>query len=353
MSEKTTVRQGLQSSIKTLPQEATVGDLSLSYVPTSSRESKFRQSGGLTIFLTGLWGAGKTSIAREIGTRLASVDYRVTVLDGGELRSKVTPDLGFSRSAREKLLRWAGITASEVVKHGGIAVCSFIAPYEQSRCEIRDLVQQHGQFFLVHVSTPQEECERRDQKGLYRQARAGQLESFTGVTDVYEVPCNCDVAIDTTDLTVAQSVQHIARALAAKGLWVGVWLSIALRMADTRTRAHPNGNKVHSVPDGNRYAQLFCGILQMAGQRRVSLNNVAAEIGVERHTIERIVRSMSGQSFRQLHHELLLDRAHQLLKQGKPIKEIAFELGFGSPQAFHRFVRRECGKTPTRLRGCA
>jgi len=86
----------------------------------------------VTIFLTGLWCAGKTSIAREIGTRLASVGYRVTLLDGGELRAKVTPDLGFSRSAREKLLRWAGITASEVVKHGGIAVCSFIAPMNKA-----------------------------------------------------------------------------------------------------------------------------------------------------------------------------------------------------------------------------
>lgn len=307
----------------------------------------------MTIFLTGLWCAGKTSIAREIGTRLASVGYRVTLLDGGELRAKVTPDLGFSRSAREKLLRWAGITASEVVKHGGIAVCSFIAPYEQSRSEIRDLVQQHGDFFLVHVSTPQEECERRDEKGLYRQARAGLLESFTGISDVYDVPCTSDLAIDTTDLTVAQSVQLIARALAAKGLWIGVWLSAALRIADMRAQVHPNGDRVQSISDENRYAQLFCGILQIAGQRRIAVNDVAAGIGVERHTLERIVRSMSGQSFRQLHHGLLLDRAHQLLKQGMPIKEIAFEMGFGSPQAFHRFVRRECGKTPTLLRGSA
>jgi len=305
---------------------------------------------GLAIFLTGLSGAGKTTIAREIGSRLSSVDCQVTLLDGDDLRARVSPDLGFSRSDREANLRRATIIMSEVVKHGGIVICSFIAPYEQSRMEIRETVQQHGSFFLVHVATPREECERRDPKGLYCKARAGLLPNFTGISDIYEEPANCDMKIDTTCLTASESAQHIARALASKGFAVGLWLTAALHLVEPE---NPTGTDSHtSLTPRNRGRQirLLQRVLQATAEGRVTLTEVAAEIGVERHTIEKVLRATTGQNFRELQRIMLLERANLLTAQGKTIKEIAFELRFGSPQSFHRFIRKTCGKTPSLLR---
>jgi adenylyl-sulfate kinase len=306
------------------------------------------QAHGLAIFLTGLSGAGKTTIAREIGARLSSIGHRVTLLDGDDLRARVSPDLGFSRSDRQANLRRAGIIASEVVKHGGIVICSFIAPYEQSRREIGEAVQQHGSFFLVHLATPREECERRDPKGLYRKARAGLLANFTGISDVYEEPAYCDLKIDTTGLTACESAQIIARGLASKGFAVGLWLAAALPPADPElaaSRSTPCTGK-----NSHRHIRLLQGVLQATAERRVTLAEVADGLGVERHTIEKVVRATTGQSFRELQRTILLERASLLASQGKAIKEIAFELQFGSPQSFHRFIRKTSGKTPSLLR---
>jgi adenylyl-sulfate kinase len=302
----------------------------------------------LAIFLTGLSGAGKTTIAREIGARLSSIGHRVTLLDGDDLRARVSPDLGFSRSDREANLRRAAIIASEVVKHGGIVICSFIAPYEQSRREVGEAIQQHGIFFLVHLATPREECERRDPKGLYRKARAGLLTNFTGISDVYEEPAYCDLKIDTTGVTAWESAQCIARSLASKGFAVGLWLAAALHLVKPEPAA--SRSTPLAVKNSERQIRLLQGVLQATAERRVTLAEVADGLGVERHTVEKVVRATTGQSFRELQRTLLLERASQLATQGKAIKEIAFELRFGSPQSFHRFIRKTSGKTPSLLR---
>jgi adenylyl-sulfate kinase len=340
----------VQSAASTEAQKLTPSPQELRTIPRIRAEAG--QGNGLTIFLTGLSGAGKTTLAREIETRLSSLRCRVTLLDGDDLRARVSPDLGFSRSDREANLRRAAIIAAEVVKHGGIVICSFIAPYEQSRREIREIVQQHGSFFLVHVATPPEECERRDPKGLYRKARAGLLSNFTGVSDVYEEPAHCDLKIDTTGLTPRESAQRIARALASKGLAVGLWLTAALHVVESE---NPPGTDIDS-PAANRNRErqirLLQRVLEAMAERRVTLTELAAEIGVERHTIEKVLRATTGQSFRELQRTMLLERANALAAQGKAIKEIAFELRFGSPQSFHRFIRKTSGRTPSLLR-CA
>lgn len=304
---------------------------------------------GLAIFLTGLSGAGKTSIARKMGACLSSIGHQVTLLDGDDMRARISPDLGFSRSDREANLRRMAIIAIEVVKHGGIVICSFIAPYEQSRREIGEAIQQHGGFFLVHLATPCEECERRDTKGLYRKARVGLLSNFTGISDVYEEPAHCDLKIDTTGVTVGESAQRIARALTSKGFAVGLWLMAALHLVKPESSA-TNRPSLVAARNSERQVRLLQGVLQATVERRATLTEVAAELGVERHTIEKVVRATTGQTFRELQRTILVERASRLAAEGKAIKEIAFELRFGSPQSFHRFIRKTCGKTPSLLR---
>jgi hypothetical protein len=122
----------------------------------------------------------------------------VTVLDGDVVRTHLSSELSFSREDRDLNIRRIGFVAGEVVKHGGTVVVAAIAPYEAAREEARALVERHGRFVLVHLSTPLEVCEGRDVKGLYARARAGQLTGFTGIDDPYEPPARAEVVIDTS-----------------------------------------------------------------------------------------------------------------------------------------------------------
>src|SRR5919206_1723115 len=143
---------------------------------------------GVTVFLTGLSGAGKSTIADALIASLESEGRPVTVLDGDVVRTHLSSELTFSREHRDLNIRRIGFVAGEVVKHGGTAVVAAIAPFEQAREEARHLVEKHGRFLLVHVSTPLEVVEQRDVKGLYAQARAGVIPQFTGISDPYEEP---------------------------------------------------------------------------------------------------------------------------------------------------------------------
>ena len=111
--------------------------------------------------------------------------------------------------------------ASEITKNGGIAICAPIAPYDHTRRQNRHLVEKHGGFILVHVSTPLETCEQRDRKGLYAKARAGIIKEFTGISDPYQVPENPDFVIDTTDLSPEEGVQEILLHLEHEGYIAG------------------------------------------------------------------------------------------------------------------------------------
>src|SRR5919107_5234286 len=164
---------------------------------------------GVTVFLTGLSGAGKSTIADALIAELEGEGRPVTVLDGDVVRAHLSSELSFSKEHRDLNIRRIGFVAGEVVKHGGTVVVAAIAPYEAAREQARALVEQHGRFLLVHLSTPLEVVEQRDVKGLYAKARAGEIPQFTGISDPYEPPAAAELTIDTSATTLEQSVAQI------------------------------------------------------------------------------------------------------------------------------------------------
>ncbi len=170
-------------------------------------------SSGVTVFLTGLSGAGKSTIADALVAELEAEGRPVTVLDGDVVRTHLSSELTFSREHRDLNIRRIGFVAGEVVKHGGTVVVAAIAPYEAARQEARALVEKHGRFVLVHLSTPLEVCEGRDVKGLYARARAGEIPQFTGVSDPYEPPEQAEVVVDTSVMPLAETVALIRAAV--------------------------------------------------------------------------------------------------------------------------------------------
>jgi sulfate adenylyltransferase len=170
---------------------------------------------GVTVFLTGLSGAGKSTIADALVAELEADRRPVTILDGDVVRTHLSSELTFSREDRDLNIRRIGWVAGEVVKHGGTVVVAAIAPYEKAREEARTLVEQHGRFVLVHLATPLEVCEQRDVKGLYAKARSGEIPVFTGVSDPYEPPARAEVVIDTSVTSLPESVARIRAAMDA------------------------------------------------------------------------------------------------------------------------------------------
>ncbi len=183
-------------------------ELRRSYPPRSEQ--------GFTVFLTGLSGAGKSTIAAALLSELLERGGRhVTVLDGDVVRQHLSSEMGFSREHRDRNVLRAGFVAAEITKHGGIVICALIAPYDAARIEVQKMVQQHGGFVLVHVATRLEVCEDRDRKGLYAKARNGLLPDFTGLSDPYEDPSEANLVIDTCtaspEQAAAQIIDHLCQ----------------------------------------------------------------------------------------------------------------------------------------------
>jgi len=177
-----------------------------------------RRERGLVIFLTGLSGSGKSTLARALRDALSERSERtVSLLDGDLVRSLLSAGLTFSRADRDLNIARIGFVATEVARHGGIAICAPIAPYAQARREVRRAVQEVGDFLLIHVATPAEVCEARDRKGLYAKARAGLIDHFTGVSDPYEEPDDADLVIDTSVVTRQQALDAVMRLLTDGG----------------------------------------------------------------------------------------------------------------------------------------
>lgn len=173
---------------------------------------------GFTVFLTGLSGAGKSTIARTLKMKLQALgDRQVSLLDGDVVRRHLSGELGFSRQDRDQNVHRIGYVASEITKHGGVAICAVIAPYDRARQDVRRLVEDWGAFLLVHVATSIEVCESRDTKGLYARARAGDLAGLTGVSDPYEEPLDADLVLDAQVVGAEECADRILLRLTELG----------------------------------------------------------------------------------------------------------------------------------------
>jgi len=177
-----------------------------------------RSRQGFTIFLTGLSGSGKSTIAKVLMVKFMEMRGRpVTLLDGDIVRKNLSSELNYSEEHRNLNVTRIGFVASEITKNGGIALCAPIAPYEESRQANRSLISRYGGYIEVYVSTPLEVCEQRDRKGLYAKARAGVIKRVTGISDPYVPPNNPELTIDTSNMTPAEAVQEIMLYLTEHG----------------------------------------------------------------------------------------------------------------------------------------
>jgi sulfate adenylyltransferase len=157
---------------------------------------------GFTVFFTGLSGSGKSTVANALMVKLLEDGSRpVTLLDGDIVRKNLSSELTFTKEHRDLNIQRIGFVASEITKNRGIAICAPIAPYTDTRRQVRELISPLGGFLEVHVSTSIEVCESRDRKGLYAKARAGIIKGFTGIDDPYEEPVKAEIVIDTKDLS--------------------------------------------------------------------------------------------------------------------------------------------------------
>lgn len=164
------------------------------------------------LWFTGLSGSGKSTIAVRVHQELVRRGVDVEYIDGDALR-EVFPNTGFTRAEREEHLRRTGYMASRLAAHGVTVVASLVSPYRESR----DFIRQHCPGFVeVYVSTPLDECERRDVKGLYARARRGEIRNFTGIDDPYEPPEHPELTLDTRALTVDQCVARVLERLGGK-----------------------------------------------------------------------------------------------------------------------------------------
>jgi sulfate adenylyltransferase len=179
-------------------------------------------SQGFCVWLTGLPSAGKSTIAGVLIQLLSEHGRTLTVLDGDVVRTHLSAGLGFSREDRDTNIGRIGFVASEIVRHQGGVICAVVSPYDLARKRVRCMVDDagghRGHFVLVHISTPLDVCEKRDVKGLYAKARAGDLPGMTGVDDPYELPDDADITLDGSVGTPEASARLIFETLCQRGL---------------------------------------------------------------------------------------------------------------------------------------
>ena len=171
------------------------------------RAQKVGQRGRI-VWFTGLSGSGKSTIARIVEKKLLDQGTQAYTLDGDNLRFGLNGDLGFSNSDRRENIRRVGEVAKLFCDANVLCLCSFISPFEKDRQWVRSLVQ-NDEFVEVYIQTSLQECERRDVKGLYKKARSGEINNFTGISSPYEVPENPEITINTLELSPEESAQKV------------------------------------------------------------------------------------------------------------------------------------------------
>lgn len=173
---------------------------------------------GFTVWLTGLSGAGKSTLSTALEEELARRGVLVELLDGDVVRTHLSKGLGFSREDRDTNIERIGWVASRLSRHGAAVLVAAISPYRDTRAAARRRVEAEGVFVEVWVKADVEECARRDVKGLYAKALAGEITQFTGVSDPYEAPEQAEIVVDTISQTPAESLEQVLAYLEATGL---------------------------------------------------------------------------------------------------------------------------------------
>jgi len=174
--------------------------------------------GGFVVWFTGLSASGKTTVANIVEPELERRGFLVDHLDGDIVRTHLSKGLGYSKEDRDANIARIGWVAARLARAGAAVVVSAISPYAEARRHARSLVEQHAPFVEVHVATPLEECARRDPKGLYAAAFAGEIEDFTGVSAPYESPESPEVTLDTTGVSPSESAGTVIEFLEKRGL---------------------------------------------------------------------------------------------------------------------------------------
>ena len=177
--------------------------------------SKLNVQQPCVIWFTGLSGSGKSTIANILEQKLHTMNKRTYLLDGDNVRHGLNKDLGFTDTDRVENIRRVAEVSKLMLDAGLITLVSFISPFRSERKMARDLLEE-GEFFEVFVSTPLEECEKRDPKGLYKKARSGELKNFTGIDSTYEIPENADLVLDTKTNNAEELADQIINFLESK-----------------------------------------------------------------------------------------------------------------------------------------
>lgn len=184
-------------------------------------ETQSMEQRGVTVWFTGLSGAGKTTISQAVAEKLKSQGYRLEILDGDIVRTNLTKGLGFSKEDRDENIRRIGFVSHLLTRNGVIVFVSAISPYREIREEVR---QRIGDFVEVFVNAPLNVCEERDVKGLYQRARAGEIKGFTGIDDPYEPPLNPEIECRTDLEELSESVDKVIQSLQKLG-YLGAWIN--------------------------------------------------------------------------------------------------------------------------------
>jgi adenylyl-sulfate kinase len=186
--------------------------------PHEHPESDRLRGGGFTLWFTGLSGSGKTTIAHLVGPELDRRGQVVEYLDGDTVRTHLSKGLGFSKEDRDAHIERVGWVASRLTRHGGAVIAAAISPYDETRRTARAMVEKFGPFVEVYVKASVDECARRDVKGLYQKAFAGEIKEFTGVSDPYEEPEDAELVLDTELHSPEESAALVLTKLEELGL---------------------------------------------------------------------------------------------------------------------------------------